>query len=163
MSASSSPEPTMVGPSPLSMGAHVPLAPGSTAKIREPLMVALLTFITLGIYVIFWHYYINREMADYGRARRAEELGDDPVKSTLALFPGAIVVVPAVWTTVTTFRRVQAAERLTGHASLNGWLAIVLFIVLVPVYHAYVQSGLNAAWRASQAPGRQPEPEPVAV
>jgi hypothetical protein len=28
--------------------------------------------------VIFWWYYINREMADYGRARGTKELGDDP-------------------------------------------------------------------------------------
>jgi hypothetical protein len=139
---------------------HVLLAPGSTAKIRNPIVVAILSFVTLGIYVIFWWYYINREMADYGRARDTKELGDDPGTSTLALFPGALVVVPAVWTTVTTFRRAQAAQRLTGQTPVNGWLALVLLLVISPAFCGYMQSGLNSAW---QAAGSAAEPQPAAV
>ena len=41
---------------------------GATAKVRSPVAVAILSVITLGIYLIFWWYFINREMADYGRA-----------------------------------------------------------------------------------------------
>jgi hypothetical protein len=110
-------------------GGHVLLAPGSTAKVRNPIVVAILSFVTLGIYGIFWWYYINREMADYGRALGTEELGDDPATSTLALFPGGLVVVPAIWTAVTTFQRTQAAQRRTGQTPLNGWLAFVLVLV----------------------------------
>jgi hypothetical protein len=36
------------------------------------------------------------------------------------------VIVPAIWTTVTTFQRVQAAQRLSGQTSINGWLGVVL-------------------------------------
>ncbi len=121
----------------------------STAKIRNVVAVAILSLITLGIYVVFWWYYINREMADYGRALGTEELGDNPGKSTLALFPGALIIVPAIWTTVTTFKRVQAAQRLSGQApQLNGWLGLVIYVVISPVLYAYMQSGLNAVWRA---------------
>ena len=102
----------MVGP-PLP-GNHVQLAPGVVAKIRNPIAVVIFTIITLGIYQIFWWYYANREMADYGGSRGTKELGDNPTKSTLALFPGALVVVPAIWTTVTTFKRIQSAQRLNG-------------------------------------------------
>jgi hypothetical protein len=120
----------------------------STAKIRNPIAVAIFAVITLGIYVLFWWYYANREMVDYGRAKGTDELGDSPGKSTLALFPGALLIVPAIWTTVTTFKRVQAAQRLTGQTPVNGWLGLVLYLVISPVLYAYMQSGLNSAWKA---------------
>jgi hypothetical protein len=121
-----------------------------TAKIRSILAPALLPFITLGIYLVVWWYKINRELADLGRARGEPELGDSPGKSTLALFPGALIVVPAIWTTVTTFKRVQTAQRVTGQAPtpLNGWLALVLYVVIAPAFNAYMQSGLNGVWKA---------------
>jgi hypothetical protein len=127
----------------------VPIAPGSTAKIRGPIAVAILSIVTLGIYVLFWWYFVNREMADYGRARGTNELGDSPTKSTLALFPGGLVVVPAIWTTVTTFQRIQAAQRLNEQTPINGWLGFVLFLVFSPALYGYMQSGLNSAWKAT--------------
>jgi Domain of unknown function (DUF4234) len=155
----SSPPGDVVAPASAAPG-HVLLAPGSTAKIRNPIAVAILTFVTLGIYGIFWWYYINREMADYGRARETKELGDDPTTSTLALFPGGLVVVPAIWTAVTTLRRSQAAQRLTGQTPLNGWLALVLALVFSPAFLGYMQSGLNSAWQAATSAS---EPQPAAV
>ena len=120
---------------------------GATAKVRNPVAVAIFTVITLGIYLIFWWYSINREMADYGRALGTNELGDSPGKSTLALFPGVLLIVPAIWTTVTTFKRVQAAQRLSGQTPINGWLGLVLYVVISPAMYAYMQSGLNGAWK----------------
>ena len=128
---------------------HVQLAPGAVAKIRNPILVVVFTVITLGIYQVFWWYYANRELADYGRARGTNELGDNPTKSTLALFPGALIVVPAIWTMVTTFKRVQAAQRLTGQTPINGWLGLVIVLVISPVLVGYMQSGLNSAWTAA--------------
>jgi Domain of unknown function (DUF4234) len=54
------------------------------AKIRHPAAVVGLTLITIGIYSIFWWYYINRELRDLGRAREVGGLGDQPALSTLA-------------------------------------------------------------------------------
>jgi Domain of unknown function (DUF4234) len=122
---------------------------GSTAKIRNIIAVPVLAVITLAIYLVCWWYFINRELADLGRARGTDELGDSPTKSTLALFPGALVIVPALWTTVTTFQRVQAAQRLTGQTPINGWLGFVLYIVFSPALYGYMQSGLNSAWKAT--------------
>jgi hypothetical protein len=125
------------------------LAHGSEVRLRNPVVVAVLAFVTLGIYTIAWWYLINRELADHGRAYGRAELGDDPAKSTLALFPGAVIVVPAVWTTVTTFQRIQAAQRLHRQLRINGWLGLVLYLVLSPAAIGYMQSGLNSAWLAA--------------
>ena len=124
---------------------------GSTAKVRSPIWVAVWSILTLGIYVVFWWYFINREMADYGRAQGTSDLGDSPTTSTLALFPGGLIVVPAIWTSVTTFQRVQKAQQIVGQAPLNGWIAVLLYIVISPVFFAYMQSGLNSVWRSQTA------------
>jgi uncharacterized protein DUF4234 len=124
---------------------------GTSAKIRSPVAVAVFAIITLGIYVIFWWYFINREMADYGRALGTNELGDNPGKSTLALFPGGLIIVPAIWTTVTTFQRIQAAQRLAGQMPINGWIGLLLYLVFSPAFYAYMQSGLNSVWKPQAA------------
>ena len=135
---------------PAPMNNQVQIGPGSVAKLRNPILVVIFTIITLGIYQIYWWYSANRELADYGRSRGVEDLGDDPVKSTLALFPGALIVVPAIWTTVTTFKRIQAAQRLNGQTPINGWLGFVLVLVFSPALVGYMQSGLNSAWNAAR-------------
>jgi hypothetical protein len=124
---------------------------GATAKVRNVIAVAVLSVVTLGIYLIFWWYFINREMADLGRARGVSDLGDSPAKSTLALFPGGLLIVPALWTTVTTFQRVQAAQRHAGQTPINGWIALILYVVISPAFFAYLQSGLNSVWNAQAA------------
>src|SRR5947209_14345675 len=87
---------------------------GGVAKIRSPWAPALLPFVTFGIYAFVWYYKINREMADLGRARGTDELGDDPLTSLLAITIGWIIIVPAVISTIHTAQRIQAAQRLTG-------------------------------------------------
>ena len=137
------------------MAQEVPIpGAGTTAKIRSPFAPALLPLITLAIYLFFWWYYINRELKDLGQAKGSDELGDSPGKSLLAITLGWIIVVPAIWTHVTTFKRVQAAQRLTGLEPLNGWIGLILFVVISPAYYAYMQSGLNDVWRtvAQEAP-----------
>lgn len=121
---------------------------GTTAKIRSPFAPALLPLITLAIYLFFWWYFINRELMDLGKAKGSDELGDSPGKSTLAITLGWIIIVPAVWTHVTTFKRVQAAQRLAGIEPLNGWIGLILYVVISPAFYAYMQSGLNNVWRS---------------
>jgi hypothetical protein len=132
----------------------------TTAKIRNIIAVAILPIITIGVYLVVWWYKINREMADLGRAKGTAELGDNPGKSTLALFPGAFIIVPAIWTTVTTFKRIQAAQRVTGQSPINGWIGLVLYLVFSPAFYAYMQSGLNSVWKAQGdvAPATAPVP-----
>jgi hypothetical protein len=65
------------------------------------------------IYGLVHWYTINREMRDYSQEAGAP-LGNDPTASLLALLPGGIVIVPAIWTWVTTTQRAQAARRLAA-------------------------------------------------
>ncbi len=116
--------------------------------MRGVWVVAILTVVTFGIYGIFWWYFVNREMADYGRAKGTDELGTSPGLSVLAATLGWLVIVPGVMTTINTFKRAQKTQSLAGEAPvINGWLGLILFIVISPAYHAYVQSGLNSAWK----------------
>jgi hypothetical protein len=122
--------------------------PGSdgTAKIRSLWAVALLPIITIAIYYFVWWYRINRELKDYGRAKGTNELGDSPGKSLLAVTLGALIIVPALVSTYRGFKRVQAGQRLAGVDPLNGWIGLILYIVISPAFLAYVQSGLNPIW-----------------
>jgi hypothetical protein len=128
-------------------------------KIRSPWAVALLPIITLGIYHLVWWYRINCELRDYGRAK-GYDLGQNPTNSLLALFPGGIIIVPAVMTYWRGTQRVQGAARVGGREPLSGWLALILFIVLSIGYSAYVQVSLNELWRseAESLPGQESPP-----
>src|SRR4029079_11963688 len=99
---------------------------GERSKLRNPLGVVGLSLITLGIYGIFWWYYINREMRDLGRARGVSGLGDNPGLSTADYTLGGLVLVPWIWTNVTTTRRAQKAQIAQGQEPFSGWLAAVV-------------------------------------
>jgi len=130
-----------------------------SVKLRSPWAVALLPIITLGIYHLVWWYRINRELRDYGRAN-GYDLGQNPTMSVLALFPGGLIIVPALVTYWRGTKRVQGAARLAGKEPVNGWIALVLYLVISLGFWAYLQSSLNGIWRAvaSPLPG-QPAPE----
>ena len=131
------------------MAQQVPIVgAGASAKIRSPFAPALLPFITFGIYLIFWWYYINRELRDYGRAKGTDELGTSPGKSVLAITLGAFIIVPAILSVIHTFQRMQKAQQLAGVEVLNGWIGLVLYLVISPAFFGYMQSGLNNVWRA---------------
>jgi hypothetical protein len=121
---------------------------GASAKIRSPFAPALLPLVTFAIYLVFWWYYINRELRDYGRAKGTDELGTSPGKSVLAITLGALIIVPAILSVIRTFQRMQKAQRLAGVEVLNGWIGLVLYLVISPAFFGYVQVGLNNVWRA---------------
>ena len=123
----------------------------STAKIRSVVWVIVLELITLGIYGFFWWYFIHRELRDYGRAKGTNELGTSPGTSLLAITLGLLIIVPALVSIFNGFKRVQAAQRLTGIEPINGWIGLILFLVFYPALMGYMQSGLNPVWRAQAA------------
>ncbi len=120
-------------------------------KIRSPWAAALLPLITLGIYHLVWWYRINRELRDYGQAK-GYDLGQNPTNSVLALFPGALIIVPALITYWRGTKRVMGASRLAGQEPLNGWIAILLYVLLAPGLWAYIQVSLNNVWQAEAEP-----------
>jgi Domain of unknown function (DUF4234) len=133
---------------------------GSFAKIRSVVWVIVLEFVTLFIYGFFWWYFIHRELRDYGRAKGTTELGTSPGTSLLAITLGALIIVPALVSFFNGFKRVQAAQRMNGIEPLNGWIGLILFVVVFPAFMGYMQSGLNPVWQA-QAAAAQPQPVPA--
>src|SRR5262245_19384086 len=93
-------------------------------KIRSPWAAALLPIITLGIYHLVWWYRINRELRDYGRAK-GYALGQNPMNSLLALFPGGLIIVPALRTYWRGTKRVQGAAKVAGKTPVSGWMALI--------------------------------------
>jgi hypothetical protein len=141
---------------------EVPLRGASAqVKLRNPVNTALLSLIPF--YALFWWYYINKEMVELGRARGTDQLGDSPGTSVLALFPGGIIIVPALITYWRGTKRVMGASRLAGKEPLNGWIAIILYLLLAPGLWAYIQVSLNDVWRqeAEALPGHEPPPSPA--
>ena len=140
------------------MAESVPIGNGpSEAKLRSPWVVAILSVITIGIYFIFWWYFINREMRDLGeQTGQTEELGESPGTSVLAITLGALVIVPALVSLYRGTQRVQAASRAVGRPdTLNGWIALILYLLLFPAFAAYLQSDLNNTW-LTQSGANQP-------
>jgi hypothetical protein len=124
----------------------------STAKIRNPLGVLALSLITLGIYSIFWWYFINREMADYGQANGVPELGDNPILSVLAVTIGVLVIIPPFVSLWRTLKRIETAQnRALGSNNISVILLFILiFIPLVNlVVHPVMQSNLNQVWESA--------------
>jgi polyferredoxin len=131
-------------------------------KIRSPWAAALLPFITFGIYHLVWWYRINRELRDYGNAK-GYDLGQNPTNSVLALVPGFLIIVPPIVSYWRGTKRAMGASRLAGREPLNGWIAIVLYLLLAPALWAYIQVSLNEVWReeAEALPGQELPPPPA--
>ena len=98
------------------------------------------------------------------------DLGQNPTNSVLALFPGGLIVVPALITYWRGTKRVQGASRLAGKESLNGWIALILYLLLAPGLWAYIQVSLNNLWREeaealagheAPPPAADPMPQPL--
>jgi hypothetical protein len=134
---------------------------GNTAKVRNPLGVLGLTLITLGIYGLFWWYFINREMADLGRANGKPKLGDNPLLSVLAVTIGALVIIPPFVTHWRTLKRIETSQNLV--LGSNNISPILLFVLLfIPLLNLVVwpvmQSNLNQVWERGAAPAPSPAP-----
>src|SRR5215203_1120279 len=130
-----------------------PDSPERTAKIRHPVAVPVLSIITLGIYYLYWWYQINREMADLGKARGVDGLGEKPWNSFFAYFPGALILVPPYVSLYNGVKRMQRAQEVTvREVTFNGWIVLVMilasFIIGVAglVIPGYIQSEMNKVW-----------------
>jgi hypothetical protein len=143
---------------------------GHTAKVRHPVAVPALSVITIGIYFVYWWYQVNREVVDLGRARNVTGLGDNPTLSLLAVFPGALVIVPLYVSLYNGVKRFQRAQQATlGDSTLNGWIVLGLLVAgfVVPfatlVVPGYVQAELNKIWEPRARPRAQPAQAPDAA
>jgi hypothetical protein len=120
-----------------------------SGKERNPLGVIGLSLITLGIYGIFHYYYVNKELAEIGKARGDAALGDNPMMSVIALVPGFILIVPPFISVWNTWKRQQHARQLFGVQEgidqVPGFL-LHLFIGVVGIW--FLQVGQNGVLEA---------------
>lgn len=113
---------------------------------RSPWGAWGLTLITVGIYGLYWYYKINDEARRY--------LKDDsisPTRSLLAVFPGALLIVPpfiAIWNTAKSIDRME--ERVAMVQRIQPILGLIAAF-FYSLYVVYYQSELNKVWDASLA------------
>jgi hypothetical protein len=128
-------------------------------KVRNPWAVALLPFVTFGIYHLVWWYKINKELKAYGEAK-GYDLGQNPTNSLLALVPGFLIIVPPLVSYYRGTKRVQGASKIAGREPVSGWITLILYLLLSPAMFAYLQVSLNNVWEqeAEGLPGQEIPP-----
>jgi hypothetical protein len=115
------------------------------AKQRNGLAPLGLSIITLGIYGIFWYYFVNKELAELGKARGSSELGENPIMSVLAVTIGAIIIVPAFLSYWNTWKRHDTARKMFGvQEGLDPVPGFLLTLFIWPVGAYFLQTGQNA-------------------
>jgi hypothetical protein len=134
-----------------------PRGAAADIKLRGPLWVGIFSFVTFGIYAIYWIYVTAKHLRDYGNAR-GQDLGQKPGMTLLAITLGWLLfLIPPLVAMFRQAKRIQQAQRIAGVEPMNGWLALVLYLVVSPVYFAYGQTELNKVWLAEGAPLPVPE------
>jgi hypothetical protein len=127
--------------------AEVHTVPGTDVRVkpRNPVAVGFLS-LTI-VYIPFHWYFVNRELRDLGRARGID-LGSSPGVSSLAMALGWIVIVPPFWTAYTTGERVKNAQIYTGRKDWwEGWIGLVILLMLPPMMFGLIQDQLNKVWQ----------------
>lgn len=121
-----------------------------TAKIRSPLGVVALTLVTFGIYGLFWWYFVNREMRDFGKAKGTDECGTSPGTSLAALAIGWVVIVPPFISIFKGFKRMNKANELAGSGDgFDAGLGLLLWLFISPIGIYLFQANLNKVWETS--------------
>jgi len=146
------------------MAEAVPIAgTNEEGKHRSPIGILGLMLITLGIYGIFWYYFVNKELAEIGKARGTDELGDSPGTSVLAITLGALVIVPAIVSLYNTWKRQQKAAELLGKPEIGFSPIGGLILMYLVVGYCIFQSGQNKVLAAqAQLPaGAEAAPLPA--
>jgi hypothetical protein len=120
------------------------------AKERHPLGPIGLSIITLGIYGIFHYYYINKELAEIGKARGTNELGDNPGNSVLAVTVGVLLCgIPAIISLWGTWKRQDAARKMFGvDEGIDNVPGFFLHLFVGPVGIYFLQRGQNGLLEA---------------
>ncbi len=124
---------------------------------RNPLGVLGLSFITIGIYFLYWYYKVNDEIRRFER--------DDtisPVRSLMAIIFGWLIIVPPFIAVYNTARHIQAMEQRTGvQQQIEPAIVIVIMVAFTVGNGIYVQEHLNRVWdRAAGAAAPMPQAPP---
>ena len=98
-------------------------------KERNPILVILFTFLTCGIYLMFWMYSTSKELNEKGT------LETDATMMLVFLFLGPLALL-------TYWKYSKAIESLSGGEKSAGML-FVIALVFFPAFLYMAQSELN--------------------
>jgi hypothetical protein len=115
---------------------------GQSYLKRNPIVVLVLSLVTLGIYFFYWYYTVNDELKRYER--------DDtisPMRSLMAVLFGWIIIVPPFIAVYNTATHIRSAEQRAGvQQQIEPVLVLVFQIVFALVNPPYMQDHLNRIW-----------------
>lgn len=144
-------------------GKEIPIVgTNDVGKIRNPLSVMGLTFITLGIYGIVWYYKTQRELAALGRARKIEELGTSPGTSLIAVTLGVVLIVPPFVSFYRACKRLNAAQAMLGTGPIEARVSF-LFLFFPPIALFFYQFIFNPVLIAQAEPRDFPTYSPTII
>ena len=117
-------------------------ASGPLGAIREPLMVAILSIITCGIYALYWYYKSFEEMKEHS----GEGLGG-VVGVLLAFFCGIITIFVFPAEIANLYKRDGRESPLSALAGLWNLIPLLGFFI----YVFKTQGALNEYWESKGA------------
>jgi Domain of unknown function (DUF4234) len=109
---------------------------------RNPLGVLGLSFITLGIYFLYWYWKVNDDLRIF-----EHDESISPTRSLMAMIFGWILIVPPFIAMYNTANHVRGVEdRMTIQPALEPALAIVIMFLFSIGNGVYIQEHLNRIW-----------------
>jgi hypothetical protein len=144
------------------MALTVDIGPGAVGKVRSFWVGFGLSAVTLGLYTLWWWFYVNEEARNLGVAREDPELADtSPGLSVVALIAGWFVWIPTLVTYYRYGSRIRRAQGLVGidESQQFNKAAFLLFfpggLLVVPaiVWYWYVTKHQNLMLSNVAAPG----------
>jgi heme/copper-type cytochrome/quinol oxidase subunit 3 len=113
-------------------------------KNRNPLAVWFLSAVTLGIYFLYWHYQVNREIGAHD-----PDLKTNPGVSLLAVSPLAVFTLfisalVSMYNTATRIQQIEMADSLPNQ--ISPVVTLILLFLFGIGYYFQVQGHLNAHW-----------------
>jgi hypothetical protein len=118
------------------------------AKQRSPIVTILLLFVPF--YGLFYYFYVNKELAELGKARGTDELGDNPMLSVLAMFPGVLLLfIPPIVSMWNFWKRQDKARKMFGvQEGIDNVPGFLLTLFIAPVGYYFLQTGQNGVLEA---------------
>ncbi len=119
--------------------ASVSVGDGGVVKVRDPVVVVVLTIVTLGIYHLYWTYQVYRELKETQRVGIGPGLG-----LVLAILLGIVnwFVLPSEVGNM--YERQGEAKPVSGVTGFWNLIPIVGWIIWL----VKVQNALNRQWEA---------------
>jgi hypothetical protein len=117
-------------------------------KLRGPVAVIFLSLIPL--YGLFYYYFINKELAELGKARGTTELGESPMLSVLAVAIGWVLLfIPPLVSLWGTWKRQDNARKMFGvNEGVDHAPGFIIYLIFSPLGLYFLQRGQNGVLEA---------------